>query len=424
MDENLLRRALCICLCICLISLVSPGAIPTLAGETRARLTGEPVVHQASAAPINRILQIENGVSVDDVFGKLYRPISAVPDASFPLSLNLSFSIGSIAVQLDITKPVASSAGGFHSTLHMHARDDTQTPPFNADLVATGQAADGDTLLAGFLPACIIVKKDLLAGMTFQQAAADAQAKTAVTVTLFNDAAMVEYGLLLALITVAWIAAISGTSPGVRGDACTIKSNLEADLLTVGAANPPNPCEIVLTTPTGAAPPSLSAPAFVNLDFSFNLGPIAEQLDITKPAALPGGVFRSTLHMHTRDDTQDPVFNGDLVATGQAADPDTLLGGLFPAAIIVKQELASGMTFEQAAADAQIKTGVEVTFFQDPNAVEYAVQLALIIVVAISLTASVQPGLSGEACTIRTNLNGGLAALGVTNPPNGCTRAP
>jgi hypothetical protein len=60
-----------------------------------------------------------------------------------PLVLNTSVNIGPIAVQLDITKPVAQPGTGvFKSTLHVHARDDTQTPPFNGDLVATGQAAD------------------------------------------------------------------------------------------------------------------------------------------------------------------------------------------------------------------------------------------------------------------------------------------
>jgi len=128
--------------------------------------------------------------------------------------------------------------------------------------------------------------------------------------------------------------------------------------------------------------------------------------------------------LHTRDDTQSPVFNGDLVATGQAADADTLLGGLLPAAIIVKQDLASGMSFAQAAADAKVKTGVTVTFFQDPTAVEYAVMLALIIVVCITDVTRVQPGLNDEACTIRADLIGGLAALGVSNPPDVCTRNP
>jgi len=44
------------------------------------------------------------------------------------------------------------------------------------------------------------------------------------------------------------------------------------------------------------------------LDLSFNIGPIAAQLDITKPIAQPAtGVFKSTLHIHARDDTQTPA---------------------------------------------------------------------------------------------------------------------
>jgi Flp pilus assembly pilin Flp len=156
------------------------------------------------------------------------------------------------------------------------------------------------------------------------------------------------------------------------------------------------------------------------LDLSFNIGPIAVQLDITKAVEQPPGMFSSTLHEHVRDDTQIPVFNGDLVATGQAADPDTLLGGLLPAALIVKQDLLAGMTFQQAAADAQAKTGVTVTFFHDPTAVEYAVMLALIIVVCITGIARVQPGLRDESCMIRAKLEAGLAALGFQNPPDVC----
>src|SRR5260370_9443739 len=60
-----------------------------------------------------------------------------------PLPINISFSIGSIATQLDITKPVAQPATGvFKSTLHIHASADTQAPAFNGDLVAIRQAAD------------------------------------------------------------------------------------------------------------------------------------------------------------------------------------------------------------------------------------------------------------------------------------------
>src|SRR5438270_99142 len=93
-----------------------------------------------------------------------------------PLILDISASVGPIAVQLNITNPVAQPTGVFRSTLHMHARDDTQTPVFDADLIATGQASDANTLLGGFLPAALIVKQDLIGGMTFQQAAADARA--------------------------------------------------------------------------------------------------------------------------------------------------------------------------------------------------------------------------------------------------------
>src|SRR5260370_39164792 len=56
------------------------------------------------------------------------------------------------------------------------------------------------------------------------------------------------------------------------------------------------------------------------LDLSFNIGPIAAELHITKPVAQPAtGVFKSTLHVHARDNTQTPAFNGDLVSIGQAA---------------------------------------------------------------------------------------------------------
>ena len=160
------------------------------------------------------------------------------------------------------------------------------------------------------------------------------------------------------------------------------------------------------------------------LDVSFNIGPIAAQLNITRAVEQPPGTFFSTLHEHVRDDTRMPAFNGDLVATGQAGDPDTLLGGLLPAALIVKQDLFAGMTFQQAAADAQAKTGVTVTFFHDPTAVEYSVLLALIIVVCISGIARVQPGLRDDACTIRAKLEAGLAALGFQNPPDVCVTTP
>ena len=167
--------------------------------------------------------------------------------------------------------------------------------------------------------------------------------------------------------------------------------------------------------------PLLASQTPLILDISVNVGPIAVQLDITKPVAQPAtGVFRSTLHVHARDDTQTPAFNADLVATGQAADADTLVGGFLPAGLIVKQDLLAGMTFQQAAEDARAKTGVTVTFLNDPTAVEYAVMLALIIVVCITNIVVVQPGSGPQLCTIRGNLEAGLAAAGVVNPPDPC----
>jgi Flp pilus assembly pilin Flp len=179
-------------------------------------------------------------------------PPRGVLAAQIPLMLDLSFNIGPIAAQLDITKPVAQPATGvFRSTLHLHARDDTQTPAFNADLVSTGQAADADTLLGGFLPASLIVKDDLLAGMTFQQAAADAQAKTGVTVTFLNDTPFVEYGLLVGLIAIVCLGRIATIQPGLGDDACAIRANLEAGLAVLEPQAPPDPC----ATPT--PPPNL-----------------------------------------------------------------------------------------------------------------------------------------------------------------------
>jgi len=164
-----------------------------------------------------------------------------------PLVLDISVNVGPIAVQLDITKPVAQPATGlFKSTLHIHARDDTQTPAFNADLVATGQAADPDTLVGGFLPASLIVKNDLLAGMTFQQAAADAHAKTGVTITFLNDATLAEYGLMLALIAVVCMAEVTQVQPGLTDDACAIRAELQAGIAAIEPQAPPDPCATII----------------------------------------------------------------------------------------------------------------------------------------------------------------------------------
>jgi Flp pilus assembly pilin Flp len=172
-----------------------------------------------------------------------------------------------------------------------------------------------------------------------------------------------------------------------------------------------------------ALPPRgvLAAPLLI--DLSFNVGPIAAQLNITNPVAQPGGGFRSTLHVHARDDTQTPAFNGDLVATGQAADANTLLGGFLPAALIILKDTAAGMTFPQAAADALAKTGVTVTFLNDPGLTEYALILALIAIIAIAALTFVQPqpGFSVRLCTIHDSIKAGLAAGGFpTNPPDPC----
>jgi len=179
-------------------------------------------------------------------------PPRGVLAAQMPLILDLSFNIGPIAAQLNITRPVAQPGTGvFKSTLHVHARDDTQTPAVNAFLVATGQAADADTLLGGFLPAAIIVEKDLLAGMTFQQAAADAQANTGVTVTFLNDTDVVEYSLLLAFVALASSALFINAQPGLKDQLCTIHDNLIAGLAAGGfPTSPPDPCATPTPTPT------------------------------------------------------------------------------------------------------------------------------------------------------------------------------
>jgi len=191
--------------------------------------------------------------------------LGAIPPAtgqtsSPPLALEISVNIGPLATRVHITKPVAQSvttpAGGsavvFRSTLHVHAQDETQTPTFNADLVSTAEAADADTLVGGFLPAAIRVEQDLLAGMTFQQAVADAQAKTGVTVTFFQDATMVEYGLMVALIIVVCITGITkaNVAPTLNAQACTIQSNLVAGLTAIGIVVPPT-----ASCATGASTP-------------------------------------------------------------------------------------------------------------------------------------------------------------------------
>jgi hypothetical protein len=168
----------------------------------------------------------------------------------------------------------------------------------------------------------------------------------------------------------------------------------------------------------------------IALDMSIKIGPLATQLNMTQPVAQPvttatGGsavVYRGTLHIHVQNDTLTPAFNGDLVSTGEAADPDTLVGGFLPATICVKQDLLAGMTFPQAAADAQAKTGVTVTFFEDATIAEYSVMLAMIILVCITpiVSANVAPTLNDQACTIQSKLAAGMAAIGIVIPPVTC----
>jgi hypothetical protein len=180
-------------------------------------------------------------------------------------------------------------------------------------------------------------------------------------------------------------------------------------------ALPPTP--LLAQTPTPIGP----------LNISFQIGPLATQLNITKPVAQSvttpvGGsaiVFHSTLHVHVQDDTQTPAFNGDLVATGQAADPDTLVGGFLPAAIRVMQDLHVGMTFQQAAADAQAKTGVTVTFFEDVEFIEYAVFVLAMTILTLTTTknANVAPTLGDQLSAIQSKMAAATAAIGISVPP-------
>src|SRR5438552_2487538 len=171
--------------------------------------------------------------------------------------------------------------------------------------------------------------------------------------------------------------------------------------------------------------PLLASQTPLVIDISFNIGPIAAQLDITKPIAQPGtGLFKSTLHIHARDDTQTPAFNADLVSIGQAADANMLLGGFVPAALIVKQDLLAGMTFQQAAADAQAKTGVTVSFLNDATMVEYVLLLVAVLLLSVTRVVTIQPGLGDQACAIRSSLEAGLAAGGFSNPPDPCAIPP
>lgn len=242
MKNNPITRALCVCLCFSVVSLVSPNSIETLASKAPAQPKGVPIVSSSNSTPAGRVHHSEHLASVGEI-GNPERQLTDSPNAQqSSLMLDISFNIGPIAAQLVITRSVEQPPGMFSSTLHEHIRDDTKIPAFNGGLVATGQAADPDTLLGGLLPAALIVKQDLLAGMTFQQAAADAQAQTGVTVTFFNDPTAVEYSVLLALIIVVCISGIARVQPELRDDGCMIRAKLEAGLAALGFQNPPDVC--------------------------------------------------------------------------------------------------------------------------------------------------------------------------------------
>ncbi len=181
-----------------------------------------------------------------------------------------------------------------------------------------------------------------------------------------------------------------------------------------------------------AVPPTpllAQTPAPIGLNISLQIGPFATQLNITKPVAqsvaTPAGgsavVYHSTLHVHVLDDSQTPAFNADVVTTGQAADPDTLVGGLLPASIRVMQDLHAGMTFQQSVADPQAKTGVTVTFFQDATMAEYAVGLALFILVAFGAARDVvAPTFGNQLSAIQTKMVAAMAAIGIGVPSTTC----
>jgi hypothetical protein len=169
----------------------------------------------------------------------------------------------------------------------------------------------------------------------------------------------------------------------------------------------------------------LAADPPIGLDLSFRVGPIATQLAITQPVAqsvtTPTGgsavVYRSTLHLHAQDNTQTPPFTGDLVAIGAAADPDTLVGGFLPAAIRIMQDRQAGMTFQQAAADAQAKTGVTVTFLQDAALIEYALLIgAIAFLSTVFLQSVATPPFGNQLSAIQSKMAAAMAAIGITVP--------
>jgi hypothetical protein len=150
--------------------------------------------------------------------------------------LNTSFNVGPIAVSLQMTNPIQAQSGVVWDTLHIEARDDTQSPALHATIDAVSQAADTATLLGGFLPAAIIVQNDLAAGQTLAQGIADAQTKTGVTITSFHDG-LVEYALVLALIAILVIVALKVASPSLSPQMSAILSKMQTSLAAVGGSD-------------------------------------------------------------------------------------------------------------------------------------------------------------------------------------------
>ena len=85
------------------------------------------------------------------------------------------------------------------------------------------------------MPAAIRFKQDLLAGQSFADAVADAQATTGVTITSFEDASMVEYALLLVAVLLLAAAGAQGVSQPLHDDLAGVVTHLQASLNAIGA---------------------------------------------------------------------------------------------------------------------------------------------------------------------------------------------
>lgn len=172
---------------------------------------------------------------------------SGAPAATSVSQFNTSFNVGPVAISLQMTNPIQAQSGVVWDTLHIEARDDTQTPALHATIDAVGQAADAATLLGGFLPATIIVQNDLAAGIALTQAITDAQAKTGVTITSFHDG-LIEYALVLALIAILVTVALKTASPSLSPQMSAILSKAQTSLAAVGGSDLTN---LLSNTQTG-----------------------------------------------------------------------------------------------------------------------------------------------------------------------------